>query len=424
MDARTAPPPLGPDRMPMRHRVPAWVWDVLVVGFSLVGAFAPYRDPGARAHASLPDLPGVALPVLLYVVVGLQAGALLLRRRLPLAVFVGESVLLLVGSALAGVGMPFAIPVALAVYGLAKRRPRRVGLIAVGSVVVAYVVVEYATGNAVGLDPRVFPGPVIIAFAGAAGDGNRSRRAYVAMLAERAERAEATRESEAKRRVAEERLRIAQDLHDAVAHEVAVVNLQAGVAARAIAPDREPDLPRAREAVDTVGRAARGVLEQIGTLLSALRADSAGGSAPTGPMPGLGALDELVADFAESGLQVGVRREGRSASVPADVDRVAYLVVREALTNAHKHGAEHRAHVLVEQDDASLELSVVNPVGPDRSGGAPSGYGLVGLRERVGGVGGVLIAERDGGVFRLRVRVPLGGGAGHPGTDESGEVVG
>ncbi|WP_394554151.1 histidine kinase [Agromyces sp. MMS24-JH15] len=419
-DAPVTPTPLG-------QRVPTWVWDVLVVGVSLVFAFTPYRDPSGGAAAFIV----LQVPVAVAVVVA-QAGALLVRRRAPLALFVAEGVLLGIGMLLSGAALPFVMPVALAAYGLAKRVTRRTAFLSIVIAVVVFIGFELAAGHASGFDPRLLPSPLILAFAGAAGDATRSRRAYIAALAERAERAEATRESEARRRVAEERLRIARDLHDAVAHQIAVINLQSGVAARAVAPGREPDLPVARESLGTVSRAARDVLGEIGELLSMLRAESAAEAAPgaaaeppVAPQAGLERLDDLLGRFTEAGLATTVRREGDDRPLPASVDRVAYLVLREALTNAHKHGGEHRAHLLLEQDASRLAITVTNPVdavdvaprrertGAEAGTGGPGsastgGHGLLGLRERVAAVRGTVEAGEVGGVFRLHADLPFG----------------
>ncbi|WP_395244242.1 sensor histidine kinase [Agromyces sp. MMS24-K17] len=415
-DAPATPTPFG-------RRVPTWAWDVLVVGACLLAALAPYRDGDGTPEPSVV----VQVPVALAVAV-LQAGALLLRRRLPLAVFIAEGVLLAIGLVVTTAALPFVLPVALAAYGLAKRVARRTAFLAIVVAIVVFIGFELAAGHASGFDPRLLPSPLILAFAGAAGDATRSRRAYITALAERAERAEATRESEARRRVAEERLRIARDLHDAVAHQIAVINLQSGVASRAVAHGREPDLPLARESLDTVSRAAREVLGEIGELLSMLRAESdaeAGGEEPTtAPQAGLDRLDDLLARFEEAGLTTTVRREGNGEPLPAAVDRVAFLVLREALTNAHKHGAEHRAHVLLEQDATRLAITVTNPTDAaaarvPRTGGSPAeptrptgpagGHGLLGLRERVAAVRGTVDADDVGGVFRLHAELPLGG---------------
>ncbi|WP_353829266.1 sensor histidine kinase [Agromyces sp. SYSU T0242] len=408
------------------ERIPAWAWDVLVVVLSVTSVLPPYRGPAPLLTAA--DLP------LALALAAAQAGFLLLRRRVPLAAYAGAWGLMVVGAALVGSAIPFVTATSIAAYGLAKRAPRRVALTAVLASVVLIAIVEVVAGSISGFDPRILATPAILAFAGAAGDATRSRRAAVAALAERAERAEATRESEARRRVAEERLRIARDLHDAVAHQIAVINLQSGVAARAIEEGREPDLPAARASLAVSARAARQVLGEIGDLLGGLRTD-ADDEASASPPEGLDDLDRLVGAFAETGLRVTVRRE--RAEVPGEVspsvDRAAYRVLHEALTNAHKHGAGDRAHVLVEHGAATLALTVTNPIDSapsarERETGAAAdderiegGHGLLGLRERVAAVRGSIRTGREpGGVFRLRAEFPVGARVARSGDGSAG----
>ncbi|GAA1060067.1 sensor histidine kinase [Agromyces bracchium] len=403
--------PAAPDRVAPRRALPAWFWDVVVVFVAVAWACAPYRGP-------TPAFLAVEAPVAFAFALA-QAPVLLLRRRWPLVTYAVVWGLMVAGTLVVGSAMPFVVPAAIAAYAMAKRAPRRRVLITVLASIVVLVGVELIAGAGDGFDPRLVPVPALLAFAAAAGDATRSRRAYVAALAERAERAEATRESEARRRVAEERLRIARDLHDAVAHQIAVINLQSSVAERAIAEGREPDLPRARESVATAARAAREVLGEIGDLLSTLRTEADDGAGPPAPPAGLADLDRLVEDFTAAGLAVTVRREAGSdaGDVPPAVDRTAYLVLREALTNASKHGSDGRAHVLVERGASKLRVTVTNAVStsaPRGAGVAPGtdrvtgGHGLLGLRERVAAVRGTLTTGEEAGVFRLRAEFPAG----------------
>ncbi|WP_353813700.1 sensor histidine kinase [Agromyces sp. SYSU T00266] len=418
---------LGASHRVAAHRtLPAWAWDVVVVVVAIASACAPYRGP-------TPAFLAVESPVAFALALA-QAPVLLLRRRVPIVTYGVVWALMAAGTLIVGSALPFVVPAAIAAYVLATRSPRRTVLVVVVASIVLLIGVELVAGAGAGFDPRLIPVPALLAFAAAAGDATRSRRAYVAALAERAERAEATRESEARRRVAEERLRIARDLHDAVAHQIAVINLQSSVAERAIAEGREPDLRRARDSVATAARAAREVLGEIGDLLSTLRTDS-DDATPSAPAAGLADLDRLVDDFASAGLRATVRLEvaDDAGDVPPTVDRAAYLVVREALTNASKHGSDGRAHVLVERGASKLAISVTNAAsrdaarvaaGPDpgRTERASSGHGLLGLRERVAAVRGTLATGEDDGVFRLRAELPVGprgavGQADAPGPD-------
>ncbi|MEU6733177.1 histidine kinase [Streptomyces physcomitrii] len=274
--------------------------------------------------------------------------------------------------------------------------------------------------------------------AAAAGDAVRSRRAFVDAMRERAERAERTREEEARRRVAEERLRIARDLHDVVAHHIALVNVQAGVAAHVM--DRRPD--QAKEALAHVREASRSALNELRATVGLLR-QSGDPEAPTEPAPGLDRLDELADTFRHAGLPVAVLRspeaggagplggeEPGAARLPAAADLAAYRIIQEALTNVRKHaGPGAAAEVSVIQVGTHLEVTVLdNGTGP---GGAPDhgeptgsgeggGHGLLGMRERVSALGGSCTAgPRYGGGFRVHAILPVTAGA-HPAPAPAG----
>ncbi|MFE5670671.1 sensor histidine kinase [Agromyces sp. NPDC056523] len=390
-----------------RRRIPAWAWD-LVAGVSVVAAaLLPSVGRGGDHGPSV-----VALTPWTIAIAIAAALVLPLRRRWPISVLVATIALLSVGTLVAGSSLPFVLPVAIATFGVTARLERRKSIPVVAATVVLLVVVELFAGPAQVFDPRLIPVPALVAFAGAAGDATRSRRAYIDAITERAERAERTKESEARRRVAEERLRIARDLHDAVAHQIAVINLHSGVASRAIARDRDVDLPTARTSLATIGDASRTVLAEIGDLLSVLRSDPADderASAPTAPLPGLGELEDLLAGFTAAGLETSVRVEGTPRPLPPAVDRVAHQVIREGLTNVHKHGASGRAHLLLEYRPDELAITVTNPVdatGAEPATGPSTGLGLIGLRERVAAVRGTARAGTTGSVHRLIATLP------------------
>ena len=374
-----------------RRRLIAVLGDGTAALIIIAIAFSPFvtQTGGGPADEAILLAPAALLPF---------------RRRWPIPVL--AACIVLYGLAvLSGLQPPgIVLAAAIAMFGVANRRNRRTTIIvtacAIGAVVGLTVLA--AVGD-VG-DPRVVQFAITIAFFAAAGDATRSRREYVAAMVERAERAEQTREAEAQRRVSEERLRIARDLHDVVAHQISVISLNAGVASSSLSSRPE----RAEEALGTIRVAARTVLGEIGDLLSVLRTDGVGSSAA--PQPGLGAVDDLVAEFRAGGLDVRVRVEGSLAELPAAVDVVAYRVLQEALTNALKHGADGRAHVLVAVTPAAVELVVTNPVlpsEPQRDGSPPSsGYGLLGLRERLSAVRGTIEAGPAAGGFRLAAVLP------------------
>jgi signal transduction histidine kinase len=241
--------------------------------------------------------------------------------------------------------------------------------------------------------------------AAAAGDAVRSRRAFVDAIRERAERAERTREEEARRRVAEERLRIARDLHDVVAHHIALVNVQAGVASHVM--DKRPD--QAKEALSHVREASRSALNELRATVGLLR-QSGDPEAPTEPAPGLDRLEDLVGTFRNAGLPVEAACSDRATGLPAAVDLAAYRIVQEALTNVQKHaGAEAKAEVSVVRVGPNIEVTILDN-GPGTAQPSPDsgGHGLLGMRERVTALRGTLTTgPRYGGGFRVHAILPV-----------------
>jgi signal transduction histidine kinase len=378
---------------PARRRVLAVVGDVVAALLITLVAFSPF--PTDR-----PD------EVFEFVLVLLPAALLPFRRRYPIIVL-AVCIALYGVAALRGLLSPgIVIATAIAMFGVANRSDRRRTIVVTASAIGAVVGLSLLAALSNAADPRVVQFAITIAFFAAAGDATRSRREYVVAIMERAERAEQTREAEARRRVTEERLRIARDLHDVVAHQISVISLNAGVASSSLRS--RPD--RAEESLGTIRSAARAVLGEIGDLLSVLRSDGDEGSGTTSPQPGLEALDDLVAEFRATGLDVRVRVEGVLGNLPATVDVVAYRVLQEALTNALKHGADGRAHALIAVTPVAVEIVVTNPVlptGPQRDGASTSsGYGLLGLRERVSAVRGTIDAGPAAGGFRLAAVLP------------------
>jgi signal transduction histidine kinase len=387
---------------PVEPRPRGWRWapDIVTSAAIVVAAFVPPPVPVFRPTGTLATVL-VLLPILV----------LPLRRRWPLPVLIACLTLFglttLTGTLSPGVGLATAV----ATFQVTTRSTRRTGLVVGGVAAAALMAMSVPVAIGSVFDPRVLQFGLLVAFATAAGDGARSHRAYIVAIMERAERAERTREAEARRRVTEERLRIARDLHDAVAHQIAVISLNAGAATSAI--DTKPQ--KAKDALVTIRSAARTVLAEIGDLLTMLRADDDHADAGSeAPQPGLERLDELVARFAEAGLDVTVRSEGELARASGLVGMVGYRVVQEALTNAHKHGAEHRAHVLVEEDARSVTVTVTNPaptaaaaVGQNSPEQNSPGYGLTGLRERVASVRGTLHAGPTLGGWEVVARLPL-----------------
>jgi signal transduction histidine kinase len=343
-------------------------------------------DPEARD--------GDALGVALLALMTLPFAA---RRRHALAVFAVCAAAMVAIHALRYPG-ELGLWLIVAVYSLAAYAPdprtaRTRGLIAGGVFAVLGALAAF-----VDPDPGILAGAIAWAGAWVAGDVTRQRRERIAALQERAERAEREAERERRLAVAEERTRIARDLHDSAGHAMNVILVQAG-AARLL---RDSDPQRAREALETIEPVARRTIAEIDRLVSALRAET--GEEEPVALPGVDGIDELADHHRAGGLPVTVRRDGEPRPLQTGVDRAAYRIVQEALTNAARHG-DGSADVLLRFGARTLEIVVLNPVA---SNGAPAGegHGLVGMRERAALLGGSLAVGCEDGRFRLRATLP------------------
>ena len=245
---------------------------------------------------------------------------------------------------------------------------------------------------------------ILLLLATAGGIAVRDRRAYLRALVDRAERAESSRETEAARRVAEERLRIARDLHDSLAHHMAVVNVQTGVAQHLLTSDPNA----AGVALDHARTAAGQVLDELGTVLGVLRQQAGGES--TEPGPSLSRLRALIDPLRAAGLDLRVTVTGRPRELSPAVDQAAYRLVQEALTNVQKHATQSRVGLTIDYRESSLALEIVNSgTGPTVVGvdPEPAGFGIAGMRERSTAVDGRLEAGPvAGGGFRVFAVLP------------------
>ena len=228
--------------------------------------------------------------------------------------------------------------------------------------------------------------------------GRKLEQASVAQA--RAERLEREQEAEARAAVAEERARIARELHDVVGHSVSVMTVQASAVRRRLLPDQEQE----REALEIVEQTGREALAEMRRLVGVLRRPE---EAPAlAPQPSLEHLDRLVAQARESGLPVELRVEGEPTPLPPGVDLTAYRLVQEGLTNAIKHARAQRAEVLVRYADGEVEVTVSDD-GLGGGDGDSGGHGLVGMRERISVYGGELEAgPRPEGGYQLHARLP------------------
>ncbi|WP_309141422.1 sensor histidine kinase [Streptomyces composti] len=244
---------------------------------------------------------------------------------------------------------------------------------------------------------------VVVLFAGI---DMRVYRHYVASIVERAERAERTREEEARRRVAEERLRIARDLHDLLAHSITLIGVQTSVAAHVLAADPERlDRDAVAKALDDIAETCRTARGELRTTLEVLReaGTSAGGR---DPLPSLDGLPDLVEAARLAGARV--EQSVRIGPVPPAVGAAAYRIVQEALTNAVRHaGPEPSVRVDLHEEEGALRLSVTDD-GTGPAPGGPHGFGLVGMRERARSIGGTFEAgPRETGGFQVTATLPL-----------------
>jgi signal transduction histidine kinase len=379
--------------------VPRKYWFDLLIALLAIAAMLEVvvgrNSPGA------PKSLWFALPAIVIMVLPIFA-----RRRFPFGAPVAYWVLAVAVSFIDWRVIPFAV--SLFVVGLAAafllgnlRNAYQAGIglaIAVaGSAIVTYNI----SGHSV--DELVFI-PLEFAVAWVAGFALRERVEQVEAAEMRAALAEQQRDAAARIAVAEERARIARELHDVVAHAVSVMVLQVG-AVRHKLPDA---LAEDRDALGDVERAGRTALAEMRQLLAAMRRD--GDEAELLPQPGLDGLDSLLEKVRRAGLPVDLHVDGDAAPLPRGIDLSAYRIVQEGLTNALKHARAADADVTVRYRPHELEIEVRDD-GPGGAANDGLGHGLVGIRERVKIYGGEVTAgSENGGGFVLRARLPLNGG--------------
>jgi signal transduction histidine kinase len=336
--------------------------------------------------------PSIRLTVLGIALLAAQVVPLVWRRRAPLAVAV-----VVIGAAVAyGVAeLPdpaIMFAPALALYSVAAYRPQPISLVVAVGGAAAGIVALVLSADADVADVAV--NYVVGITSWAVGLTVRNQREHTA-------RVEAQREADARRAATDERIRIARELHDVVAHHLSVIVVQAEAAQEVLAARAD----RAGAAMETVADTARGALAELRRVLGVLRSD-----ATLAPAPDLAAVDELVASVRQAGLDVEVRTEGEARPLSGVVSLAAYRVVQESLTNVLRHAAARRAEVALAYGDDALVVTVSDDgrgagASPDAGAG---GHGLAGMRERVTVLGGRLDAgPRDGGGFAVRARLPL-----------------
>jgi signal transduction histidine kinase len=234
------------------------------------------------------------------------------------------------------------------------------------------------------------------------GEAGRGRREYLVGLEERARYLEESREQEARRRVAEERLRIARDVHDVVAHALSSIALQAGVGTRLGA--REPR--QAQDALARIRRASTDALGELRRVLDLVRAED--GAEPRDPTPTLADLDGLVSNASGNGTEALVLVRGDPRPLPAVLELAAYRIVQESLTNVVRHAGSASATVTLSYCDAGLEVEVLDQGRGVPVAEPPAGHGITGMKERAATVGGRLEAgPGPHGGYRVWAQLPV-----------------
>ncbi|HEX6888605.1 MAG TPA: sensor histidine kinase [Candidatus Nanopelagicales bacterium] len=370
-----------------------WVLDSLLAVAIFVAAAASAATPAPQYRP--PD-------ATVYGLIALGAAPYAVRRRWPLPVLVLASIPVLALLALGYSSAVIGAALFLAAYTVAAYCDARVTSLAVGYAVVVLLGVALVAPTTMGIAAMVTNAALFVG-AFALGRGAHVRRENVVLLQERAQLAERARADEARRAVADERLRIAQELHDVLGHSLGVIALQAGVGAHVI----DADPAEAKASLEAISRTSRTSLAEVRRILGALRTDT--GTSGYHPPPGLGALDALAADLTEAGLPVRIHVHGVPDQVPAALDLTGYRVVQEALTNVVRHAGAAQAEVTVRYEDGMVTVQVDDDGrGPAVQGGTTVGHGQVGMRERVAVWGGTLqTGPRPDGGYRVLATLPF-----------------
>ena len=399
-----------PDGGRQRRRTAGpWVLDGLLavaaagVGVTTLATVLPF-DPGSpRAWAA-------------YLLVLAHTLPIAVRRRWPLATLAWG---LATGAAFAALGLnlvSLSFAVLIYVYTVAARCPRRASLAGLAATEALLALVWLARPRSIGDGGTLLLDCLIMAAGWWLGDGTRRRQEAVDTARQRAAELEEAREELARRAVTEERLRIARELHDVVAHSMSIIAVQSGVGVHVL--DTRPD--EARKALVAVETTSRQALVEMRRLLDVLRqeAEARGSLAPA---PGLAGVEALAAEVASAGVRVEVRIEGTPSELPAGLDLSAYRIVQEALTNVLKHAGPAAATVRVAYEPGRMAIEVTD----DGQGLEPAfgrrstdsdpqdrGSGIAGMRERAALYGGTLEAgPLPGGGFRVAATLPLEGAA-------------
>ncbi|HEX4745971.1 MAG TPA: histidine kinase [Gaiellaceae bacterium] len=379
------------------HLLGTYWAEVYALIFGVVGVVDAIANPvGYEGVDKGPDWAVWLTPALV-------AGPLLFRRRFPFGAPATSVVMAVIASFVAtgeavtdGTGAIFIIAAAAWLFGELDTRSAVMGLLLI------YLAAPLINLNStdVAWGDYFFPLALFTLFWGASraiavrGQHLRDARA-------RAETLASERDAEALRAVAEERQRIARELHDVIAHSVSVMTVQAGAVRRLLLPEQEKE----RRALESVEETGRDALTEMRRLVGLLREQ--GATPEFSPQPGLGSIDALLDGVRSAGLPVELAVDGTPHELPPGVDLAAYRVVQEALTNALKYGGTAHAWVALHWRDSELELEIANDGRSDGTGSG-GGHGLAGMRERVTLYGGeVQSGPREGGGYVVRARLPV-----------------
>jgi len=385
-----------------------WAIDIAIAVVVTVVQLGAAHASWSWAHHS-PAPAGSAPGWPAYLLLAVAGLALTFRRRLPVGVLAASLGATLTAGAISAGMIWIALIVAFFNAVVAGKR-----LAAIASLVIGYTASCWPlwqigqTGHTSVMVALSIAAWLLLLLAAA--ELVRFRRDHAAELAR-------NRADQLRRQASEERMRIARDLHDVVAHNISVINVQANTALHLM--DRQPE--RAREALTAIHDVSRQALTELRSVLGVLRSDE--DLAPRAPSPGLGQLDDLLSTVRRAGLEPRLNRRGDGRQLPASVDLAAYRIVQEALTNAARHSASGTADVLISYE-ADGVLVQVDDAGPARStAAAQAGNGITGMTERAHALGGRLSAGRrpDGG-FRVAAWLPASAPPGPAATPEAGQA--
>jgi signal transduction histidine kinase len=374
---------------------------VLLAVLLVLGSLGESR-PSDPAHKIAAGQLVPAAPFFAYGLVLVACLVYIWRRRWPFSTLLLSAAAALIYTALGYVDGSIVVAPMIGIYNLATRAPARQAIAAAAVITAALTTFssEFGAFGSLGGPTNVIPFEAAAALL--LGLAVANRRAYVASVEDRAERAERSREEEARRRVDAERLRIARELHDVVAHNISMINVQARAAAAVI-----PDPPAAGvEALTAIKDASAEALRELRAILGLLR--QADECEPTAPAPRLDQLDALVSATTRAGLLTTVVVTGQPFRLPATVDLAAYRIVQESLTNALRYAGPVAAVVSVDYRADGVLIDIDDDgagVGPGSDSG--SGHGIIGMMERASAIGGnVAAGPRPEGGFGVRAFLP------------------